>query len=207
MTFRLVIIPLVFIVLVLSSCVDSDQSKANNQKKNEKTINEEPPKDNALDNSNGGIGKSDAGNVMRFTMTSGDYSVWGYLLSLSSWAETATDKEVTFLCPNNEIFQPGQKHLISELKRPENKKLLDALMGKHLLKGSMNLEAINKMQSVETITGQILKVDKAMHTIGGVAYTSKEISTEKGHVIILEDLLEYPLLELKESSLKHIHDK
>ncbi len=194
---------MIFTALIFQSCVDSDQTKAREQNKSEEVVNEQKTEGENLGELNSGFGKSDAGNVMRFVINSGDYSTWGHLLSISSWSEVAAEKEVTFLCPNNEIFQSGKKHLIGELKRPENKALLDDLIGKHLLKGSMNIDAISKMETVETISGLTLKVDKALRTIGGIPYTSKEIMTEKGYVIVMEDLLEYPLEKLKESAVRN----
>jgi uncharacterized surface protein with fasciclin (FAS1) repeats len=88
---------------------------------------------------------------------------------------------------------------LSGLKHPTNKALLDDIMAMHLLKEPLSPEKLLLMKEVETISGKMLAIDAANHTIGGIGFAQSEIITGVGTIIVLDDMLYYPEAELKAS--------
>lgn len=186
-------------VFFMSSCTE-DKSKAKSEElsKNTKNEAEKPISKENLQS------KDYTTDVIRYTLGTADLGTWGYCLSLSSWAKQANEGPYTFLCPTDASLLEHERRLVTEFNRPENKKLLDKVMARHLLKGQMKLEDLMMRTEVETIDGEVLKVNKEYQTIDGIKVTSRFVASETLYLLVTDDLLSYPETELKVSAGKYM---
>ena len=184
-----------FQAIVLSSCTEdkskskADEQTAESKEKDEQAVGKETKQS-----------KDYTTDVIRYTLGTADLGTWGYCLSLSGWAKQANEGPYTFLCPTDASLLEHERRLVTEFNRPENKKLLDKVMARHLLKGQMKLEDIMTRTEVETIDGEVLKVNKEYQTIDGIKVTSRFVASETLYLLVMDDLLSYPETELKVSA-------
>lgn len=184
--------------LLFTACVDT-QGKLVQE---EKTASEEKTEKQELQSGQTGAVKESVPDVIRYTLTTPDLGTWGNCLGLSSWAEVVRKGEYTFLCPTDASLLQNERRLVTEFNKPQNKKLLDAVMARHLIKGQFRYADLSNLSEVETISGERLRVDGVNHTIGGVTFRDRVVLSETLYLIEVSDLLAYPEVELKDSAGK-----
>ncbi|MFN8863861.1 MAG: fasciclin domain-containing protein [Flavobacteriales bacterium] len=135
-------------------------------------------------------------SALRFAETNEQTSMWGALLRQSKWAKMVHHEPYVVLCPTNDRVQDiGQ--LLKVLQLPENKELLDEIMANHLVKAPFFVEKAADFPEVVTITGRTLKVDAGQHRIGGALYKDVQINTEKGSVVHMVEMIDFPKAKLE----------
>jgi hypothetical protein len=135
-------------------------------------------------------------SALRFAETNEQTSMWGSLLRQSKWAKMVHHDHYVVLCPTNDRVQDiGQ--LLKVLQLPENKDLLDEIMANHLVKAPFFVEKAADFPEVVTISGRTLKVDAGQHRIGGALYKDVQINTEKGSVVHMVEMIDFPKAKLE----------
>lgn len=186
-------------ILAVIACVESGKKKTETQAVSEPAVAEK----SGIAAPSDGSQKIDATNIMRYAMGSDEFASWGYLISKSKWTEKFATGNYTLLCPTSEVMANGDRMIISELKRPENKDLLDMVMGNHILKTQMTYDQFLNAEVVETMSGRKWKVDRQAKTIEGIAFKTQDLVAAGGNIIVLDDIIEYPVKELKASAARN----
>jgi uncharacterized surface protein with fasciclin (FAS1) repeats len=180
-------------MLMLGSCAEKKAETSVSPEK-EKKKEEISSAESAAAN-----GKDYAENAIAYAMNSKDLGTWTYFLNASKWQAEVKSGQYTFLCVTDESIKKNERIHLKELVRPENKKLLDNTVGLSILKGQYTPEDLLKLKEVETITGEILKIDQEARTIDGVPVTGRYVGSPDLYLLVVDDIIRYPIVELKES--------
>jgi uncharacterized surface protein with fasciclin (FAS1) repeats len=181
------------VVLLSSSCADKPADVKTSELT--KPVKEDPMQVGTSE----ATGKDYAENAIAFAMNSKDLGTWTYFLNASKWIEEVKTGQYTFLCVTDDAIKKNERIHLKELVRPENKKLLDSTVGLSVLKGQFKPEDLLKLKQVETINGEILKIDQDARTIDGVRITERYVGSPDLYLLIVDDIIGYPIVELKES--------
>jgi uncharacterized surface protein with fasciclin (FAS1) repeats len=148
-------------------------------------------------------GKEYAEDAIAYAMNSKDLGTWTYCLNASKWFADVKTGEFTFLGVTDGSLELNERVHLRELTRVENKNLLDEVVGRHILKGQFRPEDLLQQKEVETISGEKLKVNTEAGTIDGIIVSSRYVASPAMYIVVIDDIMRYPSLELKESISKH----
>jgi uncharacterized surface protein with fasciclin (FAS1) repeats len=186
---------LTFFAIALLPCSCTEKSADVKTSEPAKPLKEEPMQVGASEVD----GKDYAQDAIAYAMNSKDLGTWTYFLNASKWQAVVKSGQYTFLCVTDESIKRNERIHLKELVRPENKKLLDNTVGLSILKGQYRPEDLLKLKEVETITGEILKIDQEARTIDGVPVSTRYVGSPDLYLLVVDDIIRYPIVELKES--------
>lgn len=184
------------LVGLMASCAEKPVEKAGAEPAKKNT--DEPKQVAGPDAS----GKDYTEDAIAYAMNSKDLGTWTYCLNASKWVNEAKSGEFTFLAVTDGSLERNERIHLRELTRVENKKLLDDVVGRHILKGQFRPEDLLKMKEVETISGVKLKIDANAGSINGLVVSSRYVASPKMYILVIDDIIGYPLEQLKESISK-----
>lgn len=190
---KVIIGVLVVCGLGMVSCAESDKKPANEvaQPKKEENLKAiETP---------ASTGKEYVQDAVAYAMNSRDLGTWMYCFNASQWSAEAKSGSYTFLSVTDESLKIHERIHLKELTRPENKKLLNETVGRHILKGQFTPDELLKLKEVETINGKKLQIDAVSKTIDGIPLSGRFVVSPSLYLLVIDDIMRYPIIELKES--------
>jgi uncharacterized surface protein with fasciclin (FAS1) repeats len=98
----------------------------------------------------------------------------------------------TFFAPNNDALAALSDEELAELKQPENREALAALITYHIVPGDLKLEDFTDGENVKTLEGgivQISVVDNTYKLNDNAAVVEKNIDIKNGIVHIIDGVL------------------
>lgn len=196
----------IFITLLIVSCAETPQ----NQNKNTEIANEAPPLTPAEKADQ--YGRKEAGkgtfnnteNALLYMLSTGNINFWGSLVSASSYVKEVTGGDYVVLCPTNEVLKSLDFELVTALKMPENKDVLDALIANHMTKGPFEILKFTSLTEISMLSGKTLTIDPGQSRIGGALYTREQVNTAKGAVLVMNEVIDFPEAELSKRMKKGV---
>lgn len=184
---------LVLLIVLMAGC-------AENTAPNQDT----PAQENVIDNSNKSdrpVGRPGAKfsdeSALKYILGSSDYNMWGVLCRLSSRGKEIHDSKYTLICPDNKALLTYGMDIVSLLKKPENKALLDKLVERHVIDHPLTIEKMKSEESLTTIGGEVLTFDTKALTLNGIALNTDQMITKQGIMIGLSGCIDFPIEALK----------
>lgn len=146
-------------------------------------------------------------DLARYATSTSTIGTFGHLLGKSTWFEKLKDQKITFFCPTDESLKNYNISVISQLKLPENKGVLDKIIGSHLVKEDLNLATIYRMKELVAADGSKLVVDSASQTINGIAFSGQEVITKGGTIVVIRGIINHDEDAVKASVKEHMKKK
>lgn len=197
----------IFIALFVVSCTETPQNQ-----NTEKVDAAQPlsPSEKADQYGRKEAGKgtfNNTDNALLYMLSTGNINFWGSLVSASSYVKEVTSGDYVVLCPTNEVLKSMDFELVTALKMPENKDLLDALVANHMTKGPFEILKYTALTDVSMLSGKTLTIDPGQSRIGGALYTKEQVNTAKGAVLVMNEVIDFPEAELSKRSKKSASKK
>lgn len=142
----------------------------------------------------------------KFVTTTPEFSKFGAFVKASSYAKELHNGNWALLAPTDLSFSNYNVEALALIRLPENQKMCDAFIEKHILKMPFSIYKLTDLEQAETITGKKIKVDEKTLTIGGARYSGVEFNTSVGRVISMDEPIGLPFDEL-ETMLKKQQSK
>jgi uncharacterized surface protein with fasciclin (FAS1) repeats len=145
---------------------------------------------------------NNAENALLYMLSTGNLNLWGSLVSESSFAKDVAGGEFVVLCPTNDVLRTMDFELLSLLKLPDNKDLLDGLISNHMIKGPFEVAKYTAVTELTLHSGKVVNIDPGQSRIGGALYRKEQINTAKGAVLLMSEVIAFPEAELTKRSKK-----
>lgn len=128
-------------------------------------------------------------NPLKFVLTHEEYMLFGNFCAASSYAKQLNNEDWVLLAPMDRAFKGLTEDELRELKRPENRKILDDFIGRHIIRVPFSIYKLQDDLKVENILGKSVTPDLKTLTLDGAKYTSLEFKTRIGTVICMEEAI------------------
>jgi hypothetical protein len=148
------------------------------------------------------VGQANLSSAVRYASSVQEYSIWGEMAMQSKYGKAAHNFGYTLLTPPKAILNNTDQGLIQLLNEPENRDLLDELMGNYLIVVPVELEALAKFEDLEMANGKKLKYDSDLSKLGEIQLHTKSTATNNGHIIETKNMPFFPKSELEKRYIK-----
>jgi len=171
-----------------TAATDSTAQKVFNPKAHEDSVRANNP---VLNKSNNMM------SPFKFVTTTPEYSKFGAFVLNSSYLKDLHNQDWVLLAPTNQSLSTYEVSVLGTLRMPENKKLLDEFISRHIIKAPFSIYKMTNLTEVETITGKKIPVDEKTLTIDGKRYSGVEFNTDIGNVISMDEPIALPFDKLE----------
>ena len=127
--------------------------------------------------------------------TDAKFSVFRELLLSAGWAEKLNDKNSTYsvFAPSNQAFENMGAEKLANLKKPENRDQLNAVLERHIFMGSLDKEALIAAKSTPaSVNGKVFPVQRINNKwyVGNAHPTQNPLFAKNGVFYVVDAVLE-----------------
>jgi hypothetical protein len=138
-------------------------------------------------------------SVVTYLQTTREYGNWGALLKKSKWGKDLHNGYFTILVPEPGIIEK-KLDLLAEFKRDDNQALLDKFMARHIVKNPFTAAKAEGMRDMEMMDGSKLKIQPGVQQIEHISYSTDQIGTDHGSIVLINGMIDFPEKELQKST-------
>ena len=123
------------------------------------------------------------------------FSIFGSLLQSAGWADKLNDKNSTYsvFAPTDQAFNKLGDAKLAELKKPENRDQLNAILEKHIFTGSLDKEALIAAKTTPaSVNGKAFPVQRINNKwyVGNAHPTQNPLFARNGIFYVVDAVLE-----------------
>ncbi len=140
-------------------------------------------------------GADPSASVWSSVATDPKFSTFRDLLQSAGWADKLNDKNATYsiFAPTNQAFDKLGEAKLAELKKPENKDQLAAVLEKHIFTGSLDKESLIAAKTTPpSVAGKAFPVQRINNKwyVGNAHPTQNPLFARNGIFYVVDAVLE-----------------